>query len=1402
MATKPNEWKYAQVVNEQNNPNLGEHTHWANMVNAVGSDTRTWASGYYDKKGGNTIIPQTLTAHDFNLDIPVNAYVKSVTVELCLKSSMTNLKVYAPSVHFMIYGGRKNVSGNANNERRVTGWDSYGDYAVYSNEVLSTSEKIIRYTIPESELAKRSYPATAFNQNMMGVDIDFEQPLVFNGTHIAIYLNWVRIRVDYEMPETYFRWALYVSDEYNPYTLQLDHTYNIPLLFGNKSKSSAGHIHNIEIQLPFGVHLESYEIKDPYSRLEVIDAYYGKYRWVADGGTNAENRIDLKVHTDMTGFQTLTATNTNEADGRTVKGYIYVRGSEREYSSADISSGIIKKATPSCFHFKTKVYSNDNSITYNVVVDGENQADSSCVSQFFKDFYNNHNGTGNYLIDWTLHQDSANQGVSIDWANTDNNNIKFNIPKKTNVEIVWTGCFIPITTGENTLYLVDGDSGESYTYEYDAISEGVKGTFTMGNTIWYDHRILTETTVEGYLVPFASKDTDRYMYEEDCNFTMHIQEPIAYVGCVPLVHSHHDPQSDFSNKSIKNTYRNKIYTGKTGEIEEKISFELHLPPRDWTTLQGLCEMDKPVPVNAVPTAFEGDILNHRGWVELGGVKNVKKTNPLYYHGELDVEYITHNINTRFQISKGVGVSNYTSDTLKELLDYVVESGDEFADYTYTNTDGEIVHNRTGYFIVDTDGNYIYDVEQANNRRTLMTMDNAQSIHINSVDALSEATKISMEWYSTKILEDRENNIERIIRLRNGDGTVLMEYKYFDYDFDTSSDNYSCRVNCSVLNRSVGSFDTIIDADMKLGSDVECLNLTKDTNGNIVQETEPVDIDAMPETSRTYYDASTDETITLSADPFTYNDFMYGSKIHFTLQGNVLSIVDEGFTGREIHQSGIQLEKGEYYYEVEFINHNSDGDTNDVLHFFDFTVQESILSSDYKQLYSDIIVSSFPIPNKTLVYFRNSEEGTLYYYKNDGSAFTYIQEPFYMYFCGVDLKSREGISLFNLNNSYTTFYLQNGLVRIGFNRFNGQVYLFKYDLYSQSYVPITTLQLKEYTDFTLGAFSDDKIEIKVGKTVFSMYRGYPYVVVKHGSDDIDFITTFNRAYAEGVNGVNNEFPVLWRLVNSDNLLPSCITGEDISSSCIDVDTVYNDDVGTEPTLTLSKTSPATVYNGDTVIFNVSGTVSNIDEEIPIGEAYIGAFGEYSTEIVTDGEYPLKIDLHSSLGSMIQTGDNAELRASLVDYEFKGISGVQINFYEIYEPYSLILQADKNIIQTGQNAEISAIFKDEDGSRVRGQRVDFYEVYTPTNPIVKATPPVLQTGEYSQISATYKDVDGSAIRDEHIDFVTVMDSTDWTMSINSTDDIIQTTDNAEITATVKDANNNAVSGVYVRFYEEID
>lgn len=1288
MATKTHEtkWLYAQTVNEQVNPNLAKQNHWSSMANAVG-DKSTFAKANYTRKGKKGAYtyttPYVVTAHDFRITediVPENAYITKVTIECRFKIDK-GLKVKAPVAKFMIYKGTGSVTQQKTKGK--TGW--YNDtYCVYPSKNVGTSETTVEYTISGTEWNKIKYPTSQLYNTVMGIDLHFQNPTSMGANAQSIYMKWARIKIYYEKFDPYLIWTPNSIDGDDPSECVVGDTVKVCGEFGNRSHVNGG-TQVLDVQIPFGFELIDYTC-DSNCNFEIVDVYENQGKWTCTGKALAKNKLCLNLRAKSMGLKRIEARlNDILFEGE----YYYVNDyTNVDYNYAFVTFPEATECKPMCVNFRAKSLSYDDFVRFNIDTDNDHRVNHNNISDTVKDAYNNHNN-GNYLIGWELSQESQANGVSI--SSYGNNFIEFEIDRNIveigdEVEIKWTGCFIPMFSGDNALRITDENGILQRIYGYTVKAfDGVtlvKDEVNWEELWWNDHRVLSEVETDGYIIPCGVADYEQLMYEGECTLRAYLQKDIAYIGCVPIQRSHYDPDHDFSNDLVKNTSKNKTYEGKKGEYEEETSLKIKLPPRDWTTIEGLAKLDKPVPVNLVPEAFEGDLLNHRGWVELYGIKGLSKTNPLYYDGEIEVDYLTHNINSRFEIIKGDKVFK---GQLPSMLAPVVDSGDEFASYSYINEDGEEVVS-SGYFIVDTDGGYVYDDEAEENQRTLISIDNGQYATIQSVDILPEQSQISMEWNCSKILENRENNIRRIISLISNNKTIL-EYEYFDFEYIEEDEYYTCKVTCRVLNND--EWEVKFTKPLNLAIDIESLQLYRNNDGELVQEPEP--------------DTEIDDDDDISID--IYNDFMYGSTVHFILNNKHIQIVDEGYNGREIAEEfDLPEETNNYKYNVDWINNNTDGETNEVITFFDFEVQETILTSDLTNQYGNLRISSFPIANQTLLFTRKSEEGNLYYWKDSDVPFTYIQEPFYMYFCGVDLTAGNGFSIFDLNNSYSIFYLQNGLVRIGFNRLNGDIYLSKYDIYSRQYLNVTQLHLTNYTDFTIGAYSDDKIEVKAGTTVFTMYRGHPYVIVSHKNEDLIFDTVWNQVWAETTNNDDPlDFPALWNLTNDSNLLPECVGGLNLSKSCVTFSTYENSvDV---PDLTLTQnTNPS--YVEEDIFFTLNGSITTLDETIPLFSEYNGALGVYSSYVEVDPSQVYNIRFQSNK-SIMQVNDVADVYSVVEDYDGNGISDKTVYFYEVYNP-SLNINADKEIIQSGDTLNLTAKIKDSsDGSLIEGETVYFYE-----------------------------------------------------------------------------------------------
>lgn len=1183
---------YSKTTNEQQNPNQSTtYNKWTSMQNAVG-DTSTVATGKYTrktktvnkKKVSYEINPQTVAVADFRIttdDIPTNAYINSVTIYVGL-SCDKSLSVKAPVGSFMIYNGKGKVTQHSKDG--TTGWYN-NTYRVYPSTKLTTSNKDIAYTIPGSEWNKMAYPTGQLHKPAFGIDLKFQDITKMTGNSANVYLKHAYVVVDYEIPNYVLTYSRATSKS-TPHVCGVTDTVCVNATLKNTTKADGGN-QTVKITLPPETEL----ISNSQPMTKISD---GVYSWVCSGKGLASTTNKLCLKLKSFGLKTLSS----KLGNKDYPYYIDPRPSE----DILIQHGDIKANEESCWQFNIRTDTSANTVTYYVDVDGQNKLDYSKLSQVVQDTYCITENNDNLLVNWELDPSCAAQGISI--IDYTNNSVTFELIDNDgnhidNAIIRWKGCFIPLLEGENTLVATRQDEGvvHQYTDDYIALdSDNTEIAFQVDPIIWYDHRLLFEVDALGHILPIAVNPFDRVMVEGDCTLKAHIWDEVAYIGCVPVQRSHYEPDSDYTNDLLRETYKNKTYMGKKGEIDEDISLKIKLPPRDWTTLQGLTKLDKPVPVNLVPKAFEGDVLNHRGWVELYGVKGVSKTNPLYYDGELQVSYLTHNINTRFTIEKG---TESTATDIPPMTINVLESGEEFATYTYLDEDGEIVTN-SGYFDVDTDGVYVYDryseaeegeepEEIDENLRTIITMDNKQHINIKSNQTLPEQADIHLTWNSTKIDENRENNIERIIYITDDSGKPIFKYQYYNYEFDTDAEYFTCMVKASRLLAD-DSWEDIIDKELLLSVDVESLQLKTVYN----EETGKYEL-VQEDEEDVFIDDDEDEDAD-DGEIFAYNDYVYGSSVRFVINGTRLSVTDEGYNGKSISFSTELLPK-KYYYDLQFQNLNTDGDTFDVLSFFNFEVAESMIASDYANDYKGMYISSFPIPHKQVLFTRQCNEGTIYYFRDDGSNnFAYIQDPFYMYFCGVDIENQVGSSLFSLDNSYTTFYLDNGLVRLGFNRLNGDLYLSKYDILSDSYINVAELQTTNH-DYSIGTFSDDKIEIVAGTTVYTMYRGHPYVIIKHPNEDLKFGTKWTNIWAEKVNGEAEDFPIFWDLLNHQNMLPACVGRGDINSNCLEIDNYENPGVTTKPTLSLSEPS-STIYNNQISIWTLTGSDDIISEGIII------------------------------------------------------------------------------------------------------------------------------------------------------------------------------------------------------------
>ncbi len=269
---------------------------------------------------------------------------------------------------------------------------------------------------------------------------------------------------------------------------------------------------------------------------------------------------------------------------------------------------------------------------------------------------------------------------------------------------------------------------------------------------------------------------------------INIEKFNAYIGCIPLTRGHQvGDEASVKNTLIENRHNNRAYYGKKGDFSEDIGMTLRLHPSDVATLEGLCELDKPIPIDTVPHIPDGDPLNHRGWAELHGVSGIKKINSFLYECKPEVTYLTHDLVTRFGIDEGAKIA---SNSIEYFLGLTHDFGDNIKDFF------NVSYNQFFNNVEDENGDYIgeYNIESDTN------------LKFNSLNKLSNRGNYDLKFRNilpALMSEDYDGNWSMAIRILNKlDKKPLFEHLYDNfkhYDFNNGIVLNECDVTSRVLN---------------------------------------------------------------------------------------------------------------------------------------------------------------------------------------------------------------------------------------------------------------------------------------------------------------------------------------------------------------------------------------------------------------------------------------------------------------------------------------------------------------------------------------------------------------------------------------------------------------------------
>lgn len=1118
---------YAKITHGQPNMNQSDaksRRDWGNVQLSCSTDGLTKPQGdsdsfYEYSKIGKSVVkgkPWTFTGHDFNFDIPSCAYIKRIVFKVRMMID-GKIVVKVPRARFNFYHGTKNVS---NNIKENTGWKDNVYFSTPNQNIPHTFQDI-EYVMSGEDFRKRGYPISELNEERMGIDLNWWDS-VKNTSYNSVRIQYVSCTVEYEMPDQSVSFDEVTNGD-NPLLRDAGVEFGVAVEYRNRSNAGCcdGTAKKIKIDLP------------PNVDVRVLNGDFNLQtsEWTVNCTPNNFQVLLLGITDYGIGEKTITASNSDIAPTTL---WYYSSPVENDVGRVTpYPDTYMQKGVMSCITFKSVVQAGDGEATFNIdMAEGET--------------YSN--------VKWSIVENETDNNISLKSDECNDHKAVFNVPQGEVVQITFKGCFVPKFTG-NTGVTVNLDGREDATAPYNCLDaphfvlrnesktdETNRGTaeIVLNPCIinFVTHRIASTTELGAYVIDCGVAPFDNAMVEKECTLTADAWEPVDYIGPVPLEYHHYDPESTYSNKAVSDAYKNKTYKGKEGIIDEKISLKWKCRPWEAPTFQGLTKLDKPTPINANHKCFEGDPLNHRGWAVLSEVK-INRTNPLWYDMEGDVDYITHDIYTKFQIFKGLTVN---STAMPDLTAEVFSQGENLAE-------------GLDIFDVDTDGGFIYDEDGDETAKNIFSLDEGQHLNIKTLKQLADVSIIDFEWYSTCINEKRENNIERVFRLVNENGESILEYEYTNFQFN--EDYVTCDVVVRVKTDD-GWKEPIYFYDVDLRTELEA-ELIEDDDDNSVIEEDEIDGD---EPEGEDYDADVidtdDETayeegyIAPTINVMQYNiTEIYGSTLQFVLKGNNLKIFDAGYNGSEITSEDIELVAGKYYFECVWKNNNHDGTTEDIISYIDVGLSETILNTDYSEYYSNLMVSPFPIPYKKVVFTRESEEGTIYYLTGE-EPFKYLLEPFYQYHCGCDLLG-DRTSIFDLDNSYTHYYIENGLVRLGFNKYNVRLYLAKYDPITSQWITTHYFHMTKEPKFSVESYSDDKIVIKAGTdTFFIIWRGRPYIGIKNPTDAIYIDSNFNYCLSDMIEDDKYDYPIIHSFMNTWNLLPNGVGGKRVDSDDIIID----------------------------------------------------------------------------------------------------------------------------------------------------------------------------------------------------------------------------------------------------------
>lgn len=530
-----------------------------------------------------------------------------------------------------------------------------------------------------------------------------------------------------------------------------------------------------------------------------------------------------------------------------------------------------------------------------------------------------------------------------------------------------------------------------------------------------------------------------------------IEETYPYLGPIRLESGHQREglKNKTTNTLIEDVYKNRGNYGKKGDYDEDIPLTLILDNKHEATIQGLVELDEPIPIDTCPKCRSTSVLNHRGYGVLYSVQS-EELNTSKTLFEIGVKYLSRNLDLPIFINRLSKINNYD---LKGL---------------YPITTLETGSNIKNYFKIT--GNY--DLFTGN---TTNLTSNQNIIMLNQ-NVLSKPSQLQMEWSAN--FGVNQDKISRYIRVRNENNEVVFEYELYDFN------NINGAIRASVSS-SEGTDDYLI------------YTMVKTT------------------------DSETIETITSDENEFKIEGtkLAYGFKTAISFDNDSITIIEEGRSENELYLERIYLTGKNHKLEFETLTRSGASITS-----YDISVDETYLLNNKPAYLVNQIVSPFPLTNRELLFYRESEDGLLYYYNQEEGEFKYSAQPGMIYKGGTDIRTLEGTSLLNTRFKTDPLVITNGLVKLTVSKKLKYINVQLFD--NDKWEFITSFKLGKIENVGIDYISSDKAQISISGTKWTIWRGRPFIQIEHANEDLIIAnnSNFNEYQHDNGNGSEISTPI--------------------------------------------------------------------------------------------------------------------------------------------------------------------------------------------------------------------------------------------------------------------------------------